>query len=351
MNILLTCVGRRNYMVDYFRSVLEPSGGKVFVTNSHPNAAGFASADGGFIVPSLYDPAYIDSLIKICRQFEIQAIIPLYDLELPVLAEARNRLSAKGIRAVVSSPVVINICNDKWQTRNFLEGCGFHTPQTFLGIDSALDALAVSEIDFPVIIKPRWGMGSIGLIEAENEMELRFIYSKVMRIIEKSPLINVSGYDHERMVLIQEKLSGQEYGLDVINDLQCNYVTTFAKKKIAMRSGETDIAMTVVDDDLNNLGQEIAKKLRHIANLDLDVFLTEKGAYVLEMNPRFGGGYPFSHLAGANLPAAIISWLKNEPANSSYFEIEPNVIGCKGILPLRLVDNPVESNTIIGSDN
>jgi len=351
MNILLTCVGRRNYMVDYFRSVLEPSGGKVYVTNSHPNAAGFASADGGFIVPSLYDPEYIDRLTQICHQFDIQAIIPLYDLELPVLAEARNRLSTKGIRAVVSSPDVINICNDKWQTRSFLEGCSFHTPQTFLSIDSALEALALSEVDFPVLLKPRWGMGSIGLIEADNEMELRFNYSKIKRIIEKSPLLNASFHDHERMILIQEKLSGQEYGLDVINDLQCNYVTTFAKKKIAMRYGETDIAMTVVDHDLNHLGQEIAKKLRHIANLDLDVFLTEKGMYVLEMNPRFGGGYPFSHLAGANLPAAIISWLKDEPADPSYFEIEPNVIGCKGILPLRLVDNPVDSNTTISLDN
>jgi carbamoyl-phosphate synthase large subunit len=338
-------------MVDYFRSVLEPSGGKVYVANSHPNAAGFASADGGFIVPSIYDPAYIDRLIQICHQFEIQAIIPLYDLELPILAKARNRLAAKGICAVVSSPDVINICNDKWQTMNFLESYGFHTPQTFPSIDSALDALAASEIDFPVFIKPRWGMGSIGVIEAENEIELQFIYTKVMRIIEKSPLINASVHDHERMILIQEKLSGQEYGLDVINDLQSNYVTTFIKKKIAMRYGETDIAMTVADHDLNNLGQEIAMKLRHIANLDMDVIITERGAYVLEMNPRFGGGYPFSHLAGANLPAAIISWLNDEPANPSYFEIKPNVIGCKGILPLRLVANPVESNTIISLDN
>ena len=28
----------------------------------------------------------------------------------------------------------------------------------------------------------------------------------------------------------------------------------------------------------------------------------------LEMNPRFGGGYPFSHTLGANFPLAIIEW-------------------------------------------
>jgi carbamoyl-phosphate synthase large subunit len=338
-------------MVDYFKSALEPSGGKVFVTNSHPNAAGFASADGGFIVPGLYHPAYIDTLIKICHQFEIQAIIPLYDLELPVLGDALPRLSAEGICAVVSSSAVINICNDKWQTKSFLLSSGFHTPQTFLSVDSALDALSAHEIDYPVYLKPRWGMGSIGVLVVENEAELRLIYSGIVRHISKGPLKNVSSQDRERMVLIQEKLSGQEYGLDVINDLQGNYVTTFVKKKIAMRSGETDVAMTVDDPDLNHLGQKIAMTLHHIANLDMDVFLTKKGPYILEMNPRFGGGYPFSHLAGANLPAAIVAWLKNEPADPACFEIEPNVIGCKGILPLRLAGNLVESDTIIGLGN
>jgi len=338
MNILLTCVGRRNYMVDYFKSTLEPSGGKVFVANSHPNAAGFASADGGFIVPGLYDPGYIDRLIQICHQFEILAIIPLFDLELPVLANALPRFSAEGICAVVSSPNVVKICNDKWQTKGFLEGAGFHSPHTFLRMDSALDALAANEIEYPVILKPRWGMGSICLFTAENEREFRFFYSEIVQHIEKSTLNNVSIRDHESMVLIQEKLSGQEYGLDVINDLQGNYIATFVKKKIAMRSGETDVAMTVADRDLDALGQAIAQKLRHIANLDMDVFLTEKGEYILDMNPRFGGGYPFSHLAGANLPGAIIAWLKHESADPSYFEIEPNVIGCKGILPLRLIN-------------
>ena len=44
----------------------------------------------------------------------------------------------------------------------------------------------------------------------------------------------------------------------------------------------------------------------------MDVFVTEDAVYVLELNARFGGGYPFSHLAGVNLPKAIIKWLSGE---------------------------------------
>src|SRR5690606_22918061 len=39
----------------------------------------------------------------------------------------------------------------------------------------------------------------------------------------------------ERAVLIQEYVSGTEYGVDVINDLNGKYVTTFVKMKLSMR--------------------------------------------------------------------------------------------------------------------
>jgi carbamoyl-phosphate synthase large subunit len=113
MNIILTCVGRRNYLVDYFRSELIPSGGKVYVTSNHPNVAGFCTSDGSFIVPSLFDPNYVDVLIGICKKHAIRAIIPCYDLELPVLSKARDKFIENGIFPVVSSLDVVNICNDK----------------------------------------------------------------------------------------------------------------------------------------------------------------------------------------------------------------------------------------------
>ena len=37
------------------------------------------------------------------------------------------------------------------------------------------------------------------------------------------------------------------------------------------------------------------------------------------MNARFGGGYPFSHISGVNLPSAIVKWLSSEEVPDSYF--------------------------------
>jgi carbamoyl-phosphate synthase large subunit len=179
-------------------------------------------------------------------------------------------------------------------------------------------------------------MGSLVTVPVENEFELQYFYKKISENINLTPINNASSGEKKEIVVIQEKISGQEFGLDVINDFHQQYITTFIKKKISMRSGETDVAMTVYDTQLEKIGQEIAKKLSHIANLDVDVIKNENGAYILDLNPRFGGGYPFSHLAGANLPAAIISWLSNKAPDDSNFKIKHNMIGCKGIQPLIL---------------
>lgn len=342
MNILLTCAGRRNYIVGYFKAALAKHGGKVYAANSHPYASALAEADGGFVVPELTDPSYLDTILSICRQFEIQAVVSLFDLELPILASAQERFAKEGIRILVSSPQVINICNDKWKTSQFLETAGLLAPKTFIDLQLVKQALDEAQLHFPLFIKPRWGMGSIGLLEAQDESELSLLYARAERIIHQSYLSSESVQTPGQMVVIQEKLNGQEYGLDVVNDLEGNYITTFVKKKIAMRSGETDVAITEDNPELVHVGETLSKHLGHVANLDVDVFLTNNGPHVLELNPRFGGGYPFSHLAGANLPAAIVAWLQGRASPPEYVSIRPNVLGIKGIQPLALATPPMD---------
>lgn len=65
--------------------------------------------------------------------------------------------------------------------------------------------------------------------------------------------------DKERCIIILEKLEGQEYGLDVINDLSKVYQGTIVKKKLAMRAGETDCAQIVGVPKLKLLGTRLGK--------------------------------------------------------------------------------------------
>jgi carbamoyl-phosphate synthase large subunit len=334
MNILLTCIGRRNYIVDYFKDALLSTGGKVFVTNSHPNASGFIPADGAFIVPGINEPTYIDTLIRICRDFNIKAVIPLFDPELPILSNAHDKFLHEGIFPVISSPKIIEICDDKWETYSFLKNSGFYSPKTFMSVSSVMENLQKDEVHYPLILKPRWGMGSIGVFEVCNRDELEIFYKRINKLIYEKPKIFIKGDNPEELILIQEKMVGEEYGLDIINDLDAIYMATIPKKKIAIRAGETDIASTVQSPELITLGEKISKNLHHIGILDVDIIMTNSGPAIIDMNARIGGGYPFSHLAGINFPKALISWLSGNPSDPSDFSFIPNVMGSKGLTPL-----------------
>lgn len=336
MDILFTSVGRRSYLVKYFKKALG-SNGKVHVANSSPISPAFLIADYSVVTPLIYDNNYISFLLEYCLKHKIKAIISLFDIDLPILSKNRELFKKNGINVIVSDYDKIAICNDKWKTFCFLKKKGFNVPKTYISLNDVYDALTKNIISFPVMIKPRWGMGSIAVFEAENKEELNVFYSKVKRDIQKTYLKYESSIDLENSILIQEKLSGQEYGLDVINDLECNYINTICKIKYSMRSGETDCAITVNDMNLKKLGSNLSSVMKHRANLDVDVFKVDEKYFILEMNARFGGGYPFSHLAGVNLPAAIVKWLNNEPTNNIELLTERiNIIGQKDIEIVRL---------------
>jgi carbamoyl-phosphate synthase large subunit len=103
------------------------------------------------------------------------------------------------------------------------------------------------------------------------------------------------------------------------------HACTFAKRKVRMRAGQTDQALTVNDPRLLELGQRLGEALRHIGMLDCDVFDTPDGLRVIDLNPRMGGGYPFAHLAGANYPAALLAWARGEQPDPRWLQMEPNV--------------------------
>ncbi|SFL58839.1 carbamoyl-phosphate synthase large subunit [Porphyromonadaceae bacterium KH3CP3RA] len=334
MNILLTSVGRRTYMINYFKEALKGTG-LVHASNSILSYS-LLQADKYFITPSIYEANYIDALLTYCIGNDIDVVISLFDIDLPILALNKSRFEGNGIKLIVSKIEVLNICNDKWNTFLFLKNLGLKQPLTFLHLDDAINALKNKDLKYPVIIKPRWGMGSIGIYYAENKNELRVFYKKIYKEIFNSYLKYESKKTMTSCIIIQEVIDGQEYGLDIFNDLQGNYITTVAKKKIAMRAGETDIAEIVDSKPFVSISKEISCNLKHIANLDIDCFLTEgnEELIILEMNCRFGGQYPFSHLAGVNFPLQIIKWIQEEETDQSLINAKIGIRGCKDLVPV-----------------
>lgn len=310
MNILFTCAGRRNYLINYFKDALQGLG-KVFAADKQLCAPALADADVAIQVPNIYDKDYIPLIIDIVKKNNIKAIISLNDLELPILSVWKKDIEQFGAKVIVSDESVIKTTFDKWETVKFLENIGLKSPKTFISLEDAKAALKTGELQFPLVVKPRCGSASVGIEYVDSVKELDMVYELQMIRLKRTFLSEIANKSClEKAFLIQEKIKGIEYGMDILNDFDGNYVNSFVRRKVSMRAGETDKAISVINSRFNAIGKAIGKNLKHIGNLDCDIFESNGELYVLELNPRFGGGYPFSHEAGSNTVATYVEWLK-----------------------------------------
>lgn len=341
MNILLTSAGRRAYIVDYFKQVQGVD--KVYASNSDYTIA-LKRADGYFISPLIYSPDYIFSIIGFCREHNVKIVLSLFDIDLLVLARNRNVFEKNGIRLILASAEFVEICNDKYKTYQFIKSLGLQSPKTYLSEVAVKNAIKAGELSYPIIMKPRWGMASMGIYKVENEDELHFFTQKCCRDIFSSYLKYESSTTVDEAIIYQEIMVGEEYGLDVLNDLNGNYIATFAKQKVTMRSGETDLGRTADPKPFEDMAKAIAKCSHHQGICSVDCFKTDKGIFVIEMNCRISGHYPLSHLAGFNYPQLVVDWMNGKPTDPELLKFKTGLYIIKDLVPTVLEDKSITQN-------
>ena len=284
MNILLSNAGRRTYLIEYLLELQEKYKLSLFVADAVSESASLW-VDKSIIrikTPRVSDDpqTFVKVMLEVCAQFHINMIIPLMDFEIPLLADNKAKFAALGTSVVVSNADLVEALLDKHKTDDLCNRLEISYPKSWYTADA-------DDIKFPLIKKRILGSGSVGFTIVENPEQLHGFES---------------GQD-----LLQEKIEGQEYGLDILNDLEGNFLHACAKKKLLMRAGETDKAKVISDTKYLDLAHEISQKLKHIGNLDIDFIETPDGGITfIDFNPRFGGGYPFTHMAGCNYLKALL---------------------------------------------
>ena len=334
MNVLLSCAGRRHYLATYFSQGLG-SAGWVIGTDMSLSAPALHACHVAVKVPGVFANNYLSSLIEVIRNKKINMMFSLNDLEVGLLSENRMQIEQEtGVTLYVPPTETLNICADKWQTYRFARDIGINTPATFLHPEDAEAAVAAGEVSFPLIVKPRWGSASIGLFIVHSSEELEAGFQQCRQAVSKSALAVLGS---ESSVIIQEVIQGPEYGVDLLYGKNQNFLGFTAKKKLAMRAGETDKAVTVAPELFAELVAKIAAVLPHRGNLDCDFLERDGQFYLLEFNPRFGGGYPFTHLAGANHVQMLIDDYQGRPLAPYGYQVGKAFAKCD-----TLVEVPVE---------
>lgn len=334
MNILLTSVGRRGYLVDYFKETFKGER-KIYTSNSELTYT-MGQSDGYLITPLIYEDDYIDVIIDFCKKENISVVLSLFDIDLFVLAKNENVFKENNITLILAPEKSVEICNDKWLTYDFLKSQNIKTPKTYLDVDSVLLAISDGDLSYPVILKPRWGMASMGIYIADNENELKVFYDKSYKDVFNSYLKYESELTKESPILIQELLVGKEFGVDVVNDLDSHYVTCFAKEKVRMRAGETDLGLTVNNEPFVHISKLLADRISHKGILSVDCFDVDGDIYVTEMNCRISGHYPISHAVGFDFTKLLKAWLDDQPVSPDLLKFEENIYVCKELSIKRL---------------
>jgi len=339
INILLTSAGRRSYIVDYFRDC--DGIDKVYASNSVYTIA-LKRADGYFLSPLIYDDNYIPEIITFCKNHKISVVLSLFDIDLYVLALHEKEFIDNNIQLILAPAEFVRKCNDKWETYNLMKQLNIQTPKSFTRYDDVINAIKSENLSYPIIMKPRWGMASMDIFKVYNEQELRVLTERSQRDIFNSYLKYESSMTPQESIIYQELIVGKEYGLDVLNDLNGNYVATFAKQKVTMRSGETDLGLTVNPKPFENIAKSISRISKHKGILSVDCFMTDTGEiYVIEMNCRISGHYPLAHLAGFNYPQQLVDWIEGKPTNPENLQFKTGLYIIKDLVPTILSEGDV----------
>lgn len=289
--VLLTGVGKRYDIVSCFARLT-----KTVVADPSPLAPAQYAAHVRAAVPLIEDPGYIPALEALCEQHGVGAVLPLTDLDIEVLARAREE---GRLPALVPSGEIARATYDKYQTHLLLERHSLPSPPTVLP-DEDLDALR-----YPVMVKPRRGSGARSIHLAHDPAQARFFVGYV-----------------EEPTMVQRAMNGPEISIDCLGDSEGRCLNAIPRSMLESRGGESIKGQVIRDEELIELGRRTMETLRIYGPATIQVFRDpDVGLGITDVNTRFGGAFPapvFAALPGRTYPELIVRMASGE-------SVEPHV--------------------------
>lgn len=332
MNILITSIGQRGYLIDHFKESVQGELG-IYAADATKYAPALLKADKAFVIPYANDPEYFPRLLQICKDNDIKGVLSINDLELPVLAKHKNELNQNGVKAIISEPEVIDICFDKYKTYLFCKENGIPVSATYLWHqkEKLLQDIENGLIKLPIIAKPRKGSRSVGI----------YLIYNMKQLLTDIEYISEENKPEDEKIMFQEYIDSDQYSVHVFNDSLLRPVCVVGMVNLFKHFGETFHIKTYKDSSLIQLGINIGEKLKHFGPLSADVHQRENGEYVvLEFNPRISGCYSLSHFAGADFPGKIFKLIKGEDIiYDSIDSFEDGVIMLKQFITQKVTES------------
>jgi carbamoyl-phosphate synthase large subunit len=307
--VLFTCAGQRVDVVTAFAR----AGGRTIAVDANPLAPAIYHADVHAIVPRIDDPGYLLALRDLIVTHDIRLVVPLTDLDQLLLAERRDELDAL---VLLPDAEVVRRTSDKYLTHSFFEEHGIPSPPSWLP-----DELP-GDLEFPVLVKSRFGFGSRDIYRAADRRELEFF-------LEYSPVES----------FVQKVCAGAEFSIDVFCDLESRCLNSIPRTMIESKGGESIKGMTIKDEDLIEFGRVVAEELGIRGPANVQCFRVADGRHeVTDVNPRFGGAFPLPRAAGSRYPELALALARGERPEPRLGDFREGVVMTRFFSHLSLTD-------------
>jgi carbamoyl-phosphate synthase large subunit len=297
--VLLTTAGRKSYLASIFKA--SRACGFVLAVDADPLSPIRLHADHFAVVPRLEDEAgFVDAVHALSLEWGVDCVLPQNDRELGALAAARGRFEKDGVRIAGVGPEQVRVVGDKLRFAEWVRSQGLAHPETALAHPRA----------FPVgglVEKDRFGQGSAGLV--------------LHTVPPRAPLAKDK--------VVQPRLAGDEYNLDVLRDVAGEVVGVSVKRKLLMQGGSTDRAVSAHSPALVRLGEQLADELGVFGSIDVDVMLGDGEPQVLDVNPRLGGGFPFTATYCPAYVDALLEVATGRPVGRRPLTYDAGVLVCR----------------------
>ena len=285
LNVLILSCGRRVELVRAFKTELEARlpGARVLATDLKPEtSAACHAADRAFTAPRVTDSGYHDFLLDLCMREGVGLVVPTIDTELLGLALSRDRFATQGVELIISSETLVSACRDKRQTSTLFTDVGIEAPLI----------LERNALKFPCFVKPYDGSRSVGAM-----------------LLPDSQSVTPAILDDLKMMFM-EFIDGthQEYTVDAYYDRHGTLKCMVPRERLEVRDGEVNKGVTRKNYVYRYLVDKLSKVKGARGCLTVQLFAKAHGPRyaALEINPRFGGGFPRTYAAGGNYPGWLI---------------------------------------------
>lgn len=290
MHILFTGAGRRIELLQAFRNaaLVLNKNLKIYGADMAGTAPALSYCDYTRKVVAMKAPEYIDNLIQICSNDQIDLLIPTIDTDLLVLSENKKKFEAVGTKVMISKPEMIHICRDKNNTSQFFVDCGLHAPMP-------VNDWREYKGGYPAFIKPKDGSSSINAFKVDNIKEL------------ESYARQIEDY------IVQPFVEGKEYTIDIFCNWDGKPISIVPRERLQVRAGEVLKTRIAMDSTMIEEAKALCKAFKPCGPMTVQLIRDEDGVdWFIEINPRFGGGAPLSMKAGARSAEAILKMLDGE---------------------------------------